>query len=89
MRRIALLPAIALPILALSSGCQEDLVEEFGEPVVRLTPRAGGVGMSVDLEFRGTNTDWDENTPTVDMGEGITVRDVDVDGRTLAFAIAD
>lgn len=89
MRRIALLLAIALPILALSSGCQEELVEEFGEPVVRLTPRAGGVGMSVDLEFRGTNTDWDENTPTVDMGEGITVRDVEVDGRTLAFGIAD
>jgi len=89
MRRNVLLLAIVLPILAFAISCPEEVVEEIGEPVVRLSPRAGGVGMSVDLELRGTNTDWDEFDPVVDMGEGITIRDVEVDGRTLAFAVAD
>ncbi len=74
-------------LLTLNLGCtdEEEVPVEVNEPVVRLSPPAGGLGMTVEVELRGTNTEWDVTAPEPLMGEGITVGEVQVEGRTLAY----
>jgi len=74
-----------LIVLALVVGCEHEIVEEEVIPVVRISPPAGGLGMSMEIELRGTNTFWDEESPDLDMGSDITVIGTTVEGRTLAY----
>ncbi len=76
-------------LLLLVPGCPEEQTEPSVTPVVRLAPRSGGLGMVVEVELRGTNTSWDEELPALDLGDDITVRDMRVEGRTLAYADAE
>jgi len=76
-------------LMLVLTGCPEEQPEETVTPVVRLAPRSGGLGMVVEIELRGTNTEWEEGLPTVDLGDGITVRNMVAEGRTLAYAEAE
>ncbi len=87
MKRLTV-TAMGVLLLAAASGCQEEPEESLGSAVVRLEPRSGGVGMVVPIELRGTNTDWETNPPEPDLGEGIAVSNLVVDGDTLAHGDA-
>ncbi|MCK6526731.1 hypothetical protein L6R50_03980 [Myxococcota bacterium] len=80
-----LLPLFAL---ALAWGCTAPGTSDDAArgAVVRLDDVAGGQGMTMQVALRGTATDWATHGPTVDMGDGIVVEAVSVEGNTYAEA---
>jgi hypothetical protein len=86
MNRRNWIVALVVPwILFMGLGCPEETVEETQIPTVRLAPPAGGLGMTVEVELRGTNTQWDDEWPVLDMGGDIELGSPRVEGRTLCY----
>ncbi len=88
MRRLSYLVIVWAIVTAATTGCKDEETESLGEAVVRLSPRSGGVGTMLEVELRGTNTDWDTSAPEINLGQGIVVENIQVEGDTLAYADA-
>jgi hypothetical protein len=83
----ALRPVFAafLALSACETATPVSTVEE-ADPLVRLSPRTGGLGMTVTLRLRGVNTQWTEGSVSVDLGPDILVAGVTVLGPNTATA---
>jgi hypothetical protein len=81
---------IVLPTILAGIGCEDQPIEATplyeAAPVVRLSPGVGGLGMSIQLELRGTNTQWVEGQVSIDLGLDILVAGVTVVGPNHATA---
>ena len=80
---------LLLTLLHATTGCQTDegpTTIVTAEPDVRMTPSVGGRGMSLTVGLRGLNTTWASGDLTVELGEGITVGNIDVQGPNHATA---
>ncbi len=91
MARLTLLIGIlALPSVFLATGCEDDVIDApplyEAAPVVRLSPGVGGLGMTLSLELRGTNTQWQEGQVSLDLGPDILIAGVTVNGPNHANA---
>ena len=88
-KRYFALSLFLLSVFAVS-GCVDEVVEATplyeAAPVVRLSPGVGGLGMAIQLELRGTNTQWLEGQVSVDLGVDILVAGVTVVGPNHATA---
>lgn len=56
------------------------------DPLVRVSPTVGGLGMTIDVELRGVNTSWTDGDVTLDLGPFFSVATPVVDGPNFATA---
>ncbi len=56
------------------------------EPLVRVSPSAGGQGMAYEVKLRGLNTQWQPGDVTLDLGPDIQIASVEVTGPNHATA---
>ena len=86
---------LALVASLLLSGCPDEepaATLQTAAPQLRISPLIGGLGMTVDLNLRGVNTQWQDGDIRVDLGEDITIGDVTINGpnnATVPVEIAD
>jgi hypothetical protein len=77
--------SLVLTVLLLATtACVEEQPAQANivtaDPSIRLTPLVGGLGNTIDVSIRGLNTQWVDGDLTVDMGEFITLGEIEVVG---------
>lgn len=91
MKSMSPLRLLAFTAALVLSGCvieaDPNTVEVVkAEPLVRVSPSAGGHGMTYEVRLRGLNTQWQPGEVTVDLGPDIQIASVEVTGPNHATA---
>jgi hypothetical protein len=85
---VAALALITVPVVGCQVVADPDTVEvPRAEPLVRISPAAGGQGMGYSLRMRGLNTQWLPGEVSLDLGPDIQIASVEVQGPNAATAV--